>query len=737
MKGLFFCDSSSRILVQAHRGGGIFRPENTLESCEYIWGLSDSLVPELDVSTTADGVMVAFHDSDLHRITNDPVLKDKSIRDITWEQARRIDVGIGMGPSFANQHMPRITDALLVMKGHPERRLYLDYKNASLPALASLVRESGVAPQIAFATPNHDQAQTWRSLLPGAETLVWIGNNDAESLVQAVARLREKQFKDITQLQLHISCLPDGKFVPDAGFICALALELKERHILLQAFPFEGRFAQYCRPEVFQEMLGLGVVSFATDFPEAAWQALEKPRGSDAVCPVENMKTLDLRRGADQDVDTWKIVSGRGSLDCVGSLFRECFGDVPAVIVADENTWSAAGERLQSCLHGLTLSEPFIFPGHPVLYAEMPNVELLCKSLTRHNAVPIALGAGTLNDLTKLSAHRCNRPYLAVATAASMDGYTAFGASITHHGSKQTFDCPAPRAMIADSSIFCAAPIGMAVTGYADLMAKVPAGADWLLADALGIEPIHETAWGLVQSRLHEWLAHPREVRRSNPQALEELMEGLIASGLGMQAARSSRPASGAEHQFSHLWDMEGLRLSGEPLPHGSKVGIGALATTALYEVILKLPLHRLDVDKICATWPEHREIEQQVRSLHSVEAIGVKAITETLAKHPTGTGLADRLVKLRSIWPDLSSRLRRQLVPAETLRQKLDVAGAPTTPEEIGVSRERLKQSYFSSRTIRRRYTILDFAFETGSLDSAVEALFSKGGFWGISAPR
>ncbi len=723
--------SLSDVPIQAHRGAGISRPENTLESCEFTWGLSPSLIPELDVSTTSDGVIVAFHDSNLRRVTQDPFLIEKSVRDITWSQAGSIVLGESPRPNSAKQYMVRISDVLEAMKGRPERCLYLDYKNASLPALASLIREAGVAKQTCFATPDHDQAQAWGTLLPEAQTLVWIWNHGTDSILEALAQLRKKQFKDITQLQLHISCLPNEEYAPNAAVIRELALELKARRILFQAFPFEGRFAQYCRPEVFDELRDLGVVSFATDFPEEALQALEPSPQSNRPTSIEIIQTLDLH-AANPDVDTWKVISGNGSLDRVSSLFRECFGNVPAVIVADENTWSAAGQRLQACLQDLTRATPFIFPGRPVLYAEMPNVDLLSKSLTGHQAIPISLGAGTLNDLTKLAAHRCNRPYLAIATAASMDGYTAFGASITDQGSKQTFDCPAPRAVIADPSIFSVAPRGMAATGYADLMAKIPAGADWLLADSLGIEPLDETAWKLVQSRLHEWLAHPMEVQRGKPKALAELMEGLIGSGLAMQQARNSRPASGAEHQFSHLWDMEGLKHRGEPVPHGSKVGIGTLATTALYETILALPVNTLDIEKICATWPSRHEIEQQVRFMHSVEAIRNKAVIETLAKHPTKAELRTRLEGLRDSWPEITTRLRHQLVPAETLRLRLAAAGAPTAPEEIGISRERLKQSYFLSRTIRRRYTILDFAFETGKLEGAVEMLFSQPGFFG-----
>src|SRR5207245_10569972 len=134
-------------------------------------------------------------------------------------------------------------------------------------------------------------------------------------------------------------------------------------------------------------------------------------------------------------------------------------------------------------------------------------------------------------------------------TPASMDGYTAFGASITYQGSKQTFACPAPAAVLADLDVICAAPTQMKAWGYADLLAKVTAGADWLLADALGVEPIHPQAWRIAQGRLRELVAEPEGVRARRPEAIARLVEGLMLGGFAMQAARSSRPASGAEHQ--------------------------------------------------------------------------------------------------------------------------------------------------------------------------------------------
>ncbi len=118
---------------------------------------------------------------------------------------------------------------------------------------------------------------------------------------------------------------------------------------------------------------------------------------------------------------------------------------------------------------------------------------------------------------------------------------------------------PRPRAVVADLTVLMNAPARMTSAGYGDLLAKITAGADWMLADALEVEPIKAKEWSLVQEPLRRATARPGDLHAGDPSAMEGLIEGLVMSGLAMQAASSSRPASGAEHQFSHLWEMEGL----------------------------------------------------------------------------------------------------------------------------------------------------------------------------------
>jgi glycerol-1-phosphate dehydrogenase [NAD(P)+] len=116
---------------------------------------------------------------------------------------------------------------------------------------------------------------------------------------------------------------------------------------------------------------------------------------------------------------------------------------------------------------------------------------------------------------------------------------------------------------------------------------------------------------------------------------MDALIEGLIMSGLAMQAHASSRPASVAEHQFSHLWEMEGLgRDEDPPLSHGFKVGVGSIAIAALYERILPRDLSSLDIDGIRGAWPTEAEVEQAVRAAHTTPGLDEAAVTESLTKY-------------------------------------------------------------------------------------------------------
>ena len=431
---------------------------------------------------------------------------------------------------------------------------------------------------------------------------------------------------------------------------------------------------------------------------------------------------------------------GEGAVDRVAEAFTQLFGDATAIVIGDERTMAVAGDHVVDVLReaGVPQLDPYVFPGEPELYASYDNVEVIRDALAGLDATAVAVGAGSLNDLVKRAVGELDRPYLQVGTAASMDGYTAFGASITNQGFKITHDCPAPVGSISDTAIMAAAPQVMTASGYGDLIGKVPASADWMLADALGVEAINRDVWDLVQTPLRDSLARPDLLAVGDVAAVSQLAEGLIMSGLAMQAMQSSRPASGAEHQFSHLWEMEGLGLDTAPrrLSHGFKVGLGTVCVTALYERLLARDLDAIDTDAAVAAWPTAEEMEAAVRASFPIPRMVESVVSQQMAKWLPPEQLAARIELLKASWPELSEKIRGALFSAEDAAERLGTVGAPNHPSQIGLDWDRFRKSYLRAGMIRTRYTVLDTVSELGILEELVDELFAPDGFWGLRQP-
>ena len=230
--------------------------------------------------------------------------------------------------------------------------------------------------------------------------------------------------------------------------------------------------------------------------------------------------------------DTKAAVIGKGAISKTPEMFRKLFGDKKAIVVADVNTYAVVGKNVMTELSyaGIETVSPYIFTD-PDLYAEWGFLTSLEQHLAGIDAIAVAVGSGVINDLTKLASHRLGRRYMIVGTAASMDGYTAYGASVSFEGNKQTFDCRAPLGIVFDPVVAAGAPKDLAASGYADLIAKVPAAADWMIADELAVEPIDDFAFSLVQDNPRKALADPEAVFNGDVQATSDLAEGLIMSG--------------------------------------------------------------------------------------------------------------------------------------------------------------------------------------------------------------
>lgn len=455
--------------------------------------------------------------------------------------------------------------------------------------------------------------------------------------------------------------------------------------------------------------------------------------------------------------DTKVFEMGQGIAGRTPEIFKECFPGRKAMIVADVHTWPILGERLCSLFLESGIETASYIIDKEVFHAEWKYVEMTdalvrgevaaAKSLedsadhveakpdtcfrepSAEYYVLVSVGSGVINDLCKLSSHHHGQSYVSVATAASVDGYSSFGASITYGGAKQTFTCPAPVAIVADIDIIAAAPKHMTAAGYADLAAKIPAGAEWMISDFVGTEPIMPEAWHMLQDYLDDFLADPDGVAAGEPKAIADLFEGLTLSGFAMQAAKSSRPASCCDHLFSHIMDMTEHKYNGELQSHGYQVAIGTLTMCAVFDELFKLDLSQIDVDACVDAWPTLEQEQHRALEIFKDFPAPQLGYTEITKKYADRDVVRDELTKLKENWPEFKQKLQGQMYSFEKMQDLFARAGAPSDPSHIGLTRQQLKGMFPFVQLMRFRYNLLDLARRGCFYDAIVEPVFAKGG--------
>ncbi len=255
-----------KFVVQAHRGAGVLAPENTIAAFELGWKLH--CVPEADVRTTSDGVIVAFHDNNFARVVVGvtPELAKKGVKDVTFDELQKLDVG-------EEQHVLKMSEIFAVMTGKPERRMYLDIKQVDFEQLAREVRAAKIESQVIVASTKYDEIKRWKALVPQSQTLLWVGSTSDAGLEKKLEPVRAAKYEGVTQVQIHVH-LRDGLqsikrdqpnlFLESEDYLRARGDEFRQHGLLYQTLPY-GKGAE--SPDVYWKLLDLGFMSFATDHP--------------------------------------------------------------------------------------------------------------------------------------------------------------------------------------------------------------------------------------------------------------------------------------------------------------------------------------------------------------------------------------------------------------------------------------------------------------------------------------
>lgn len=403
-----------------------------------------------------------------------------------------------------------------------------------------------------------------------------------------------------------------------------------------------------------------------------------------------------------------EVILERGARSALPAAVKRHIGGAP-LVVGDPDTLAAAGP--------LDLPHRLLDLGpHP--HADDATVARV-RAARGDTPGYVAVGSGTINDLCKRAAELDGVPFVALGTAASMNGYASGIAAILSDGLKTTVPSRPARAVILDTDILAAAPARLAQAGLGDLLSKPVSDSDWWLADQLEGTGYSALPGRVVDRAVDAAAAAASGLAAREPAAHGRLGEALTLSGVAMVVAGSSAPASGGEHLLSHLWDMEAIAAGRETRLHGAQVGVTTLISAALYAALIELETPDLTAPP---PWPE-----EAARIRREFGGLADAILPHAKRKHARA---GDRLDILRDRWGELRARLAGRAIPSpESLRATLKAAGAPSSLADLGESRVNAARVFRLARDIRDRVTVLDVAFEVGLLPGGIEAVLDRAG--------
>lgn len=369
------------------------------------------------------------------------------------------------------------------------------------------------------------------------------------------------------------------------------------------------------------------------------------------------------------------------------------------LMVCDDATWNAAGEALQ----GILSAAGYSVKPHSLKRAPQPklgHVEPIIAAAQEHHAdFLIAVGSGTINDITKYAAHQLGYPYLCVATAASMNGFSSATASMIEGSVRHSYVCKPPLAVIADLRVVAAAPRRLARSGVGDTLCRSTVAADRYISHVVLGTPFERDIFD--QLRVHEnWLiANMSLLREGSMDYMRHLMHALLDAGDAMTHTESSVVASQGEHMIAHTLEM----MYGQELRdmlHGEMI---AVTTTTMAHL----------QHKILLSQPCLRSIP---RELSNFSRLFGRAAAEALAqryekKVLPETHVAEMDARFQRAWPEIKSELLGLIVPANGVERAYKEAGLATTAKELGIMAERYNSAHAYAYMTRERFTFLDIA--------------------------
>ena len=448
-----------------------------------------------------------------------------------------------------------------------------------------------------------------------------------------------------------------------------------------------------------------------SEFKQLDWAALLDPRGVECDC------------GRAHSVELRYLKIGPDAIEALPEMLSRLGAHRP-LMVCDLNTWDAAGERAGRIMDAAGVEWRLCrFETHERLMPAEWELGSLAMRCVPGCDLILAVGGGVINDLCKLMGKAAGVPTAIVGTAPSMDGFASNSGAMEVGGLKKTIYTPCPAGVLCDTGIMARAPRRMLLAGVGDMIAKYVSVCEWRISLLVNGEYYCEYVAGMMRGALGKVMENLDGVARSEPEAVGAVAEGLVLAGIAMAFAQVSRPASGLEHSFSHIWEMMALER-GRPYDlHGIQVGVGTMLALDVYGYIRALRPTMERVEAAIAAFDEAAWAANVRRVFgRAAEPMIEKAVAEGKNDPDARRRRAGRIIER---WDDIQAIIAQELPDADALRQSMAALGMPMTPADLGIPTRDARDALVCSRDTRGRYLTSSMLWDLGCLDEAAKAIF------------
>lgn len=416
-----------------------------------------------------------------------------------------------------------------------------------------------------------------------------------------------------------------------------------------------------------------------------------------------------------------EVVIGKGAIGRLPEFLNK-YGAKKPFLLADCNTFAAAGDKVCKVLDGENIKySQYVFQNNS-LEPDEASVGSAVMHFDKTCDIIIGIGSGVINDIGKILSNISGKKYIIVGTAPSMDGYASATSSMSMDGLKVSLGSRCADVIIGDTDVLKEAPEHMLKSGLGDMLAKYVSIAEWRIAHIITGEYYCERVAELIRTALKKCVDNAEGLLKRDEQAIEAVFEGLVIGGIAMAYAGVSRPASGVEHYFSHVWDMRGLEFGTQVDLHGIQCAIGTLQAVRLYEHVKAV---KPDAKK-AETYVERFSFDdwkEKLRSFLGTSAEPMIAQEAREKKYDKSTHPA-RFALIRDQWNDILRILEEELPTVRQLEEILDTIGILKDTASIGVDEETLKMTFKATKDIRDKYVLSRLAWDLGILDELCELL-------------